>query len=1214
MPDIFNLTSRPIIILDNSFVITDFNDAAKQLTGVKTGTNFSKVIYNKRRLPDDFPLNEFKSSGKKGNIEFQISTDKFVYNLECLPIYKNEQSLKEVVVIFREIKDNNYKSARDDSTELIFNSISDLIALIEVAENQQFRIFSVNEAYYQAICGHYKTIDRHKLYGLSIEELGKRIGWPKALSDDIINVCVEIASEKKSVKRIEKIIAGSSTYYFDSRYTPILNENNTCRQILYVARDITESKETEFRLLESELRFRSVFMGAADGIIAVDRKTTVLDVNKAFETITGISGESVKGKTAMILAKQFITPPQLPGILKLIGQFLKTGEIGAYILEFRGKFLEIKTRTAKPGGITIGILRDITDQKKAEDALKESEYEYRLLFENSTIAIGISDTGGKALALNNAMQNITGYTLEEFGKIRISDTFVSREERNKINVLVQKKGKVDNLEVLLRRKSGEKYWASLSVRKIKYKDGEAYLTSAVDITERKNMEEALRRNEERFRRAQSIGKVGNWEYNLETTHFWGSEEAKRIYGFDLYASDFTTDEVENCIPEREWVHQVLIDLIEKNKPYDIEFDIITKNKRERKTIHSIAIVERDNKGNPLKVSGVIKDITESKRTAEELEKIKWLLTRKPEEIIFNEISQPYGDPSENNKEGLILKSVGRKMLADIVGDYLGLLETSAAVYEKNGDYAFGIFSSGWCKMLDNASYHNAGKHSINETINSGKWLCHESCWNGASKKSIRSGLPADIECYGGLHIFAVPIIANGEAIGSVNFGYGDPPDDQETLKIISRRYNIPVNILTETARKYQSRPSYIIELAKQKLKTSAHIIGSLVEINQTRKKLSESENRFNLAMNASQDGLYDWNLVTNEIYYSPGWKKMLGYEYDQLPNDFSVWEKLTAPEDVKKSWQMLEKVINKKRERFVMEFRMKHKDGRWINILSRASAFFDENDRAVRMIGTHVDITGQKKVEEELQKYHLYLEDMVTRRTAKLEAANKELEAFAYSVSHDLRAPLRAIDGFSQYLEKQYSKSLDNKAARYINIIRENTTKMDKLITDLLQLSRLSRSELNYVNLDMNEIVRTVFKEISTEKEYNEFDFILSALPDIEGDSTSIHQVWTNLINNALKYSSDSPVKRIEIGAFSEEKSVTYFVKDQGCGFDMEYKDKLFGVFQRLHSGNEYAGTGVGLAIVKRIVEKHGGTVRAEGNPEKGATFSFTLPVLNKDQ
>lgn len=519
----------------------------------------------------------------------------------------------------------------------------------------------------------------------------------------------------------------------------------------------------------------------------------------------------------------------------------------------------------------------------------------------------------------------------------------------------------------------------------------------------------------------------------------------------------------------------------------------------------------------------------------------------------------------------------------------------------------------------------------------------------------------------------------------------------------------------------------------------------ITELKQTEKELiaakekaEESEERFELAMKASNDGLFDWNLETNEIYYSPAWKKMLGYEDDELPNDFSVWENTTDPWDVKKSWELQQKLINKEVDRFVLEFKMKHKDGHWVDILSRAEAIFNDSGKAVRIVGTHTDITehklaeetrresderfriaqdmspdgftilrpvrddqnrvvdftwiyendsiarlngtdpqkvvGQRMLElfpghrdtqfmkvykqvaesgksitfeegysgesmqkqtwfrivvvpmaeniailaqditerkhllEELEKLNTELELKVEQRTALLEASNKELEAFSYSVSHDLRAPLRHINGYVDLLTRHYRDELPDKARHYLETVSGASRQMGTLIDELLQYSRTGRQEVRKTELEMNLLVKEALQNLKSDTEGKKITWDIQELPKVFGDYTLLKQVWINLFDNAVKYTRNQKNAKITVGFSEEAKEFVFCVCDNGVGFDMKYAHKLFGVFQRLHSQSEFEGTGIGLANVQRIINKHMGRVWAEGETGKGANFYFTIP------
>jgi len=252
-----------------------------------------------------------------------------------------------------------------------------------------------------------------------------------------------------------------------------------------------------------------------------------------------------------------------------------------------------------------------------------------------------------------------------------------------------------------------------------------------------------------------------------------------------------------------------------------------------------------------------------------------------------------------------------------------------------------------------------------------------------------------------------------------------------------------------------------------------------------------------------------------------------------------------------------------------------------------------------------------ERAKNDIRKLNEDLERKVIERTAQLEFANKELESFSYSISHDLRAPLRALSGNATILREDYASKFDEEGAQFLQSIIRNSKKMGVLIDDLLAFSKLGRKQVTVSNIDMNELLGQIAPTLVKEGQQNPELIIGNLLPAV-GDSSLVKQVWINLISNAIKYSRLKPKTVIEIGAYNENGFVTYFVKDNGAGFDMRYYDKLFGVFQRLHSQEEFEGTGIGLAIVQKIVNRHNGIVWAESILGQGSTFYFTLPSIKQ--
>jgi light-regulated signal transduction histidine kinase (bacteriophytochrome) len=270
-----------------------------------------------------------------------------------------------------------------------------------------------------------------------------------------------------------------------------------------------------------------------------------------------------------------------------------------------------------------------------------------------------------------------------------------------------------------------------------------------------------------------------------------------------------------------------------------------------------------------------------------------------------------------------------------------------------------------------------------------------------------------------------------------------------------------------------------------------------------------------------------------------------------------------------------------------------------------SQADFELAEDLGRRAGMAVD---NARLFDEVHQLNQSLEKRVAERTAALEDANRELESFSYSVSHDLRAPLRHVSGFVELLEKQAQGKLDERGEHYLSTIRDASSRAGQLVDDLLAFSRMGRSAMRSVRVEMNKLLDEVRSDLAPDLAGRTIDWQVSKLPSAQGDPALLRLVWINLLSNAIKFTAKRPSARIEISSAGQDDQTLYTVRDDGAGFDPAYMDKLFGVFQRLHSAEEFEGTGIGLATVRRIVARHGGKIWAESQPGRGAAFHFTLP------
>jgi PAS domain S-box-containing protein len=382
-------------------------------------------------------------------------------------------------------------------------------------------------------------------------------------------------------------------------------------------------------------------------------------------------------------------------------------------------------------------------------------------------------------------------------------------------------------------------------------------------------------------------------------------------------------------------------------------------------------------------------------------------------------------------------------------------------------------------------------------------------------------------------------------------------------------------------------------------------VWNVIDRKRIEEDLLESERKFRETVINLDEGFYSVTLEGELLDHNQAFCHILGFDKTTDLKGKLLFDFWQDPEDRKSYIQEL----SDKKSISGYTINAKTIKGEKITVLANAHFVSNKDNRPVRIEGILLDITERRIAEDRIKKLNDELENRVNMRTAQLESANKELEAFSYSVSHDLRAPLRSVHGFTKILLEEYNAKLDDEGKRICGIISTSATKMSQLIDDLLTFSRIGRSSLHTSLLDMKSIVGTVFMEATNENDKLRTNLKMGKLHKACGDASLIRQVWHNLILNAIKYSSNRALSEISIGSRMDGNMITYYVKDNGVGFDMKYQHKLFGVFQRLHSEAEFEGNGVGLAIVQRIINKHNGKVWAEGATDMGSTFYFTLPV-----
>jgi PAS domain S-box-containing protein len=369
------------------------------------------------------------------------------------------------------------------------------------------------------------------------------------------------------------------------------------------------------------------------------------------------------------------------------------------------------------------------------------------------------------------------------------------------------------------------------------------------------------------------------------------------------------------------------------------------------------------------------------------------------------------------------------------------------------------------------------------------------------------------------------------------------------------------------------------------------------------RELRESREQYRRIVETAQEGIWLTDAKFQTTFVNKKMAEMLATTIEDM---------LTAPPEsfLDKDWLGIVDQLKTRRRSGVgeqYESKLRRRDGGVLWALTSATPLNDENGNLVGSLTMVADITKLKEAEERLLQLNAELEERVASRTADLITLNREMEAFSYSVSHDLRAPLRGIDGFSQALLEDYGDQLDEDGRNLLNRVRAAAQRMAALIDDLLNLSRISRSEMKWENIDLTELSHSIIDDLRQSDPTRDVKVVISPEMCVSGDERLIRIALENLLRNAWKFTRKTEEARIEITSMPEYGPDVYAVHDNGAGFDMAYADKLFGAFQRLHSMSEYEGTGIGLATVQRIIHRHGGRIWAEGAVNEGATFYFTL-------
>jgi len=888
------------------------------------------------------------------------------------------------------------------------------------------------------------------------------------------------------------------------------------------------------------------------------------------------------------------------------------------------------------------------DLIEAKQKAEENEVKYRLLYDSNQMPISIFDVDSlKFLSVNNAMAQKYGYTKEEFLTMTILDIRPESEiTKVKQAVSVMDEGLVNAGIFLHKRKNGEIIQVEIIRCEIIFEGKRAKLVFAHDVTERLKMEQELllttnklqiakekaEENEEYFRNIFENSAVGKSITGLDGS-IKTNKAFSQMLGYPF--EEFQTKHIDGI------THP---DDIQKTKD---AFDTLlngekTQIKFEKRYIHKngsivfadvVSSLQKDRNGNPLFFITSVNDITERKLNEEKLIKSEeryalgieaseqgiWDRNVETNEVFYSEQWKKqigYADDELKNEFNTWIEHLHpdeKEYCQNAVQAYLThpvehfILDFRFR--HKDGSYRWIHNKAASIKNKEGKVVRLFGTHTD----------FTESKLSEAIFKEIIEKNPMSIQI---LNMEGYPIQVN--PAHTKLFGVEPPPDysvfkDNQLLslgfdKLFDRIKKGEVVFFPDSYYNvhdidpsFPDSPVWVKALGFT-LNDNNGIPNKIVLMHEN---ITERKNADALLNDIIENNPMSIQVVDKEghtVRGNPAFIQLFG---SAPPPGFSIFDDLKS-----KSVELANLVARVKNGEIVhlpdiyFNTHDSFAEAPDIPLWIRALIFplKDSAGKPERFVFMHENITERKLYEAEIHKFNEELEQRVTDRTAQLEAANKELEAFSYSVSHDLRTPLRALNGFATILTEDYSIVLDDEGKRLLSVISENATKMGFLIDDLLSFSRLGRIEMVPTPINMKAMAAAVYNELVPKTDKDKIRFTLHNLPAALGDSSMIKQVWVNLIGNAIKFTSKKTGRHIEIGVIAGENENIYFVKDNGAGFEMAHAQKLFGVFQRLHTIKEFDGIGAGLAIVRRIILRHNGRVWAEGKVNEGATFYFTLP------
>lgn len=1128
----------------------------------------------------------------------------------------------------------------------VFDNLPGLYLLLQ-PDDPNFTITAANNAYLKATLNTETTINGKPVFTVFPDTPSTFNKEGKAKLLDLFREAIQTKKSNEVTNFRYDIPSNDGNDHFIERYwritnTPVLDEKEEVKQIINSVEDITtkvlEERKIKVTLEQTRSLMENVLSSVSDGFVALDKQWNYTYVNeRGAALLNNNKPEDLVGKHIWTIFPEGYEQP-----FRLYYEKVMNEREPVVMQEYYqpwDRWFENRIYPAPDGGITI-FYTDITDSKKAEER-------YRQLFYENPMPMWIYDSTSLAfLEVNDTAIEHYGYSREEFLAMTIKDIRPKEDIDRLKNAVHETRGEITFHRGIWQhiKKDGTLIQVEITAHHIISNGKSSVLVLVNDITDQKSIENEL---------VKSFKEISDYKFALDQSSIVAITDQKGVIQFvnDNFCriSGYSREEligqdhriINSGYHSKSFLKELWVTIANGNV-----WRGEIKNKAKSGAyywVDTTIVPFLNEQGKPYQYLAIRTDITKKKAEEEKLRLMDMVITNTKDAILITEAEPIEGDgpkilfvneafsrmtgytaeevigktprilqgPDTDKKELARLKESMRKWKP---------CEIEVLNYKKNGESFWNNFTI--APVADETGWFT-------------HWVAIE---RDASERRRTHGLMRDSEEKRRLIMnAALDAIICIDTAGMVTFwnpqaeeifGWKEHEVMGERLSSIiipdpyksmhdhgMEQYMVTgkgpaLNVLLELTALKRGGETFPIELTVLPIKQGSDeffcaFIRDITERKRSESLVRKTTERYELVAKATSDAIWDWDMVSNEVTRSgDGLQKLFGYNTEDASADNEFWSKHVHPEDIVRVTEGRRKMLEETQEQFWEdEYRFEKSNGDYAFVYDRGYIIRNKEGRAIRMIGSTQNISALKQSELKLQELNVALE----KRASELATSNAELERFAYVASHDLQEPLRMVSSFLQLLDRQYTVKLDDKAREYINFAVGGAERMKRLILDLLSYSRVGTVTEPFQLVDMDQVAKNVIQIFESRFEKEGITLEVGALPVIHGNATQLQQLMQNLIGNAIKYKSDMP-PHIEIGSFEEDTRHVFFVKDNGIGINAKYFEKIFVVFQRLHPINNYSGTGIGLAICKKIVERHHGEIWLESEEGKGSTFYFSIP------